>query len=61
MDLHVPSLLFDNLINQYSEKKYFDFGISTENNGFYLNEGLIDFKERFGARSTVYDSYELNL
>jgi hypothetical protein len=61
MDLHVPSLLFDKLINQYSEKKYFDFGISTENNGFYLNEGLIDFKERFGARSTVYDSYELNL
>jgi len=61
MDLHVPSLLFDNLINQYSEKKYFDFGISTENNGFYLNEVLIDFKERFGARSTVYDSYELNL
>ncbi|PAV06212.1 MULTISPECIES: GNAT family N-acetyltransferase [Methanobacterium] len=61
MDLHVPSLLFDKIINQYSEKKYFDFGISTENNGFYLNEGLIDFKERFGARSTVYDSYELNL
>ncbi len=61
IDLHAPSLLFDKIINHYSEKKYFDFGISTENNGFYLNEGLIDFKERFGARSTVYDSYELNL
>ena len=61
MDLHAPSLLFDKLINHYSEKKYFDFGISTENNGFYLNKGLIDFKERFGARSTVYDLYELNL
>lgn len=61
IDLHAPSLLFDRIINHYSEKKYFDFGISTENNGFYLNEGLIDFKERFGARSTVYDSYELNL
>ena len=61
MDLHVPSLLFDKIINHYSGKKYFDFGISTENNGFYLNKGLIGFKERFGARSTVYDSYELNL
>lgn len=61
MDLHVPSLLFDRLINHYSQKKYFDFGISTENNGFYLNQGLIGFKEKFGARSTVYDSYELNL
>ena len=61
MDLHAPSLLFDKIISHYMEKKYFDFGISTENNGFYLNKGLIDFKERFGARSTVYDSYELNL
>ena len=61
MDLHVPSLLFDKVINHYSKKKYFDFGISTENNGRYLNRGLIDFKERFGARSTVYDLYELNL
>lgn len=61
MDLHVPSLLFDKIINLYCGKKYFDFGISTENNGSYLNKGLIDFKERFGARSTVYDTYELNL
>ena len=60
-DMHVPSLLFDKVINQCSGKKYFDFGISTEEDGFYLNRGLIDFKERFGARSTVYDSYELNL
>ena len=61
IELHVPSLLFDMIINRKCEKKYFDFGISTENNGSYLNRGLIGFKERFGARSTVYDTYKLNL
>ena len=61
MGLHASSLIFDTIINHHCGKKYFDFGISTENNGLYLNHGLIDFKERFGARSVVYDSYELNL
>lgn len=61
-ELRAPDLIYDMIINKYySGKKYFDFGISTENNGFYLNHGLIDFKERFGARSIVYDSYELNI
>jgi hypothetical protein len=61
MQLYASSFIYDEIINQYCQKKYFDFGISTENNGHYLNRGLIDFKERFGARSTVYDSYELKL
>lgn len=52
--------LFDFLINEYyQEKKYFDFGISTEQEGRFLNEGLITFKEEFGARAVVYDTYEL--
>ena len=62
MKLCASSLIYDKIINHYCHgKKYFDFGISTENNGRYLNHGLIDFKERFGARSVVYDSYELKL
>ena len=62
MELYASSLIYDKIINHYCRgKKYFDFGISTENNGRYLNRGLIDFKERFGARSIVYDSYELKL
>ncbi len=62
MELYASSFIYDKIINQYClGKKYFDFGISTENNGFYLNRGLIGFKERFGARSVVYDSYELKL
>ncbi len=53
-------LILDYLISEYyTDKKYFDFGISTENNGRYLNKGLISNKEGFGARSTVFDFYEL--
>ncbi len=44
-----------------TNKKFFDFGISTENNGLFLNEGLIKQKEMFGARGVVYDFYELDI
>ncbi|MFR9165435.1 MAG: GNAT family N-acetyltransferase [Dysgonomonas sp.] len=55
-------IVFDFLINEaYNHKKYFDFGISTENNGLYLNEGLISQKEGFGARATTYDIYKINI
>lgn len=56
------NLIFDFLIRDYyKDKKYFDFGISTEDNGNYLNEGLIDFKERFGASAVVHDFYEVSM
>lgn len=55
--------LFDYVIRlmqeEYPEKIYFDFGISTENRGLYLNEGLVFQKEGFGARAVCYDSYLL--
>lgn len=61
-ELGALDLVFDYLINEYSQgKKYFDFGISTENNGMYLNNGLISQKEGFGGRGVVYDFYELNM
>lgn len=41
--------------------RYFDFGISTEESGHRLNEGLIFQKEGFGARTVVYDQYEIDL
>jgi hypothetical protein len=44
-----------------SSKKYFDFGISSEKNGRYLNIGLIQNKESFGARAIAYDFYEWEL
>ncbi len=55
-------IIEDYLINEYfREKKFFDFGISTENCGKYLNEGLINKKESFGASAVMYDIYELTL
>jgi hypothetical protein len=55
-------LLLDSLINQYSSgKKYFDFGISTEKGGAYLNRGLAAYKEGFGARAIAYDAYEVDV
>lgn len=50
------------LIDNFSKKfKYISFGISTENNGKTLNEGLAKQKESFGSRAICYDFYELNL
>ena len=55
-------LLLDSLINSYEQSKnYFDFGISTENNGQFLNESLISQKEGTGARTTIQYVFELNI
>ncbi|MGI2180849.1 hypothetical protein ACRN9F_01155 [Shewanella oncorhynchi] len=43
----------------FVDKEYFDFGISNEQQGRYLNEGLISQKEGFGARAVVHDFYEI--
>lgn len=53
-------LIMGHLINDYyAGKTYFDFGISTEDDGRYLNAGLIENKQGFGGRAVVYDFYEL--
>lgn len=36
-----------------------DLGAVTESGGTVLNEGLTEYKESFGARSIVHDTYEL--
>jgi hypothetical protein len=55
-------LVLSYLINDYyAAKKYFDFGISTENEGRELNVGLIANKQSFGARAVVHDFYELEV
>lgn len=56
-------ILIDFLINEIyrGRKKYIDFGVSTEKEGRYLNVGLIDQKEGFGARSVMHDFYEITL
>ncbi len=55
-------VVLDHLIhNVYAQKTYFDFGISTEQNGRYLNPGLALYKENFGGRAVVFDWYEVAL
>ena len=61
-ELGALDLLIDYLIKDiYKNKKYFDFGISNEDAGRYLNTGLISQKEGFGARAVVHDFYELEI
>lgn len=49
------------MIKESSSHRFFDFGISTENGGKILNEGLIFQKEGFGGHGVCYDSYMVNL
>ena len=50
------------IIDDYSEKKkWLDFGISTEEHGRVLNEGLISQKEGFGGRTNIYNTWELRI
>lgn len=52
--------LHDYLIsNVFKDKKYFDFGISNENQGKNINEGLLYWKESFGARTITQDFFEI--
>ena len=54
--------LIGTLMEKYSTtKRYFDFGISNENEGRFLNEGLCAQKEDFGGRTVAYDQYKLDL
>ena len=54
--------LYEQLINNhFPDKEYFDFGISVEDGGRYLNNGLIAYKERLGGRAVVYDTYIIDL
>lgn len=53
-------LLFQQLISDvFKNKRFFDFGISNENQGRKLNNGLSYWKESFGASTIVQDFYEV--
>jgi predicted N-acyltransferase len=61
-EVHALDLLFDVVIRHSLEQHvYFDFGISTENQGTYLNQQLIYQKEGFGGRGVCYDWYKWTL
>lgn len=55
-------LAVETVIEKYRDRKlWLDFGISTEHDKLYLNEGLISQKEGFGGRTGVYEIWELVL
>ena len=52
--------LFNYLIkNTFSDKLFFDFGNSNEENGQKLNKGLLYWKEGFGAKYISQDFYKI--
>lgn len=52
--------LFLHLLDDvFAGKRWFDFGNSTEQEGRWLNAGLIDQKEGFGGRAVAHDYYRL--
>jgi len=54
--------IIDHLLGSvYATKRFFDFGISTYDEGRQLNEGLARNKESFGGRAVVYDHYAVEL
>ncbi|MCW0416086.1 hypothetical protein NB689_001840 [Xanthomonas sacchari] len=56
------SLLLAELIEQvYAQRDFLSLGISTEQQGQVLNAGLVEQKERFGARAVVHDFYRWEL
>jgi hypothetical protein len=52
--------LYHHLITEvFKNKNFFDFGPSHEDNGKKINEGILFWKESFGAKTTVQDFYEV--
>jgi hypothetical protein len=52
--------IIDRLIAFYeSRKRYFDFGISTEQAGLQLNVGLAGYKREWGGGCVVQDTYQI--
>ena len=52
--------LYNYLITEvFAAKFFFDFGPSHEENGKKINEGLLYWKESFGAKTTIQNFYEV--
>ena len=44
----------------FPKHKYFDFGTSNERDGKKINQGLLYWKEGFGARSLIQNFYKFD-
>lgn len=55
-------LVVATVIERYkANKRWLDFGISTEHGRIFLNKGLCAQKEGFGGRTGVYETWEIKL
>lgn len=60
--LHAIDAIFRKVLTEdFKGWRYFDFGMSNEDHGHFLNEGLISQKEGFGGRGVCYDWYSWNI
>ncbi len=57
----LPAVCHHILNNECQGKHYLDFGISNEDKGKYLNEGLVLQKCGMGGRAVVYNIYKIKL
>lgn len=62
-EISALDILFESCIASATQagKRWFDFGISTERNGQFLNDGLYRFKSEFGSGGTVHEFFEIDL
>lgn len=60
-DVGALDYIISYLLDVYTNAEFFDFGISTEDSGKVLNEGLIFQKQGFGGRGIVHDFYAINI
>ena len=63
MALGAADMLIDSAITVATDNGYrfFDFGISTEDQGRTLNDSLYRYKASFGAGGITYEEYEIDL
>lgn len=60
--LSALDLLFHVLFEEvYAEKRWIDLGTSEGLSGVGLNQGVLEFKEGFGARTVAQDTYEISI
>lgn len=55
------AVILDMLQTRYADRRWFDFGISTEDAGWELNSGLLRQKEMFGGSALTYEKFEIAL
>lgn len=61
-ELNLLTPLFMRLMSDiFAARRWFDFGISTEDNGRILNSGLLRQKFSYGGSGVIYPRYSLLL